>query len=89
MQRYTHSVPRELVQGEASHSDNCLNRGSIIAAIVGVNPVFVFLRHPFAFVVINSTSSLVVVRMAKENKVNLVHIPKHLERPKRFVKWIA
>ena len=75
MQSYTHIIIRELVQAEASHSNDCLNWGSIIAVIIGVDPIFILLRHPFAFMVINSTSSLVVVHMTKENQINLVHVP--------------
>ena len=45
MKSYTHNIRWELVQGEASHSNNCLNWGSIVAVIIDSSPTPIFSRH--------------------------------------------
>lgn len=62
----TYNILGELVQGEATRSNHCVNWGSILLANIDSSPVSISLRYRFACMVINSTSSLVVVDMANK-----------------------
>lgn len=58
---------RKVVQAETSCSNDGMNRGSIIAVVIGVNSICVLLWNAITFALVYCTGPLIVVYMAKEN----------------------
>lgn len=56
---------RELVQVKPSHSNNSMNRCTIIGIIISINSTCIFSRHCFTFLLIYCTSPLIIVYMSK------------------------
>jgi hypothetical protein len=63
----------ELVQGKASHTNNCMHWGTIISVIIYIYPMSIFSRQGLAFFSINRAEPLIIMNMAKENQINLVN----------------
>lgn len=62
----------EIIQFKACHSNNSVNWCFVVTIIICVYSIAIFSRHCFAFFLINSTCSLVVVHMTKQGQINLV-----------------
>jgi hypothetical protein len=66
----------EVVQGEASHTNNnSLHWSIVIAVIIGVDAIFICCRHGLAFLLINCAGSLLIMNMAEESQIHLYHVP--------------
>ena len=65
----------EVVQAEASHTNNNMHRGTVIAVIIRLNAIFISCRHGLAFLLIYCAGSLIIMNMSEESQINLDHVP--------------